>query len=75
MEYIEFEGEKYWEMGEEWCDWKMPDEKEMLSSDSSLRLDANFIKEKDYENAQKSKDDLEELQRNDKLLREKAVRK
>lgn len=62
-------------MGEEWCEWMKPDEKEMLQSDSCLRPDLNFIKDKDYDNAQNAKDEIEEQQRKDKALRDKRGRK
>lgn len=71
LHFIEFEGERYWEMGDEWGIWNKPDEQHLLMSDSSLRADLNFLKEKDYENAQKAKEELEEAQRADKKLREK----
>ena len=75
LEYIEFEGERYWEMGDEWGEWHKPDEIHLLESDSSLRPDLNFIKEKDYDNAQTSKEELEDNQRRDKSLREQAAKK
>jgi hypothetical protein len=42
----------------------------MIPSDSSLREDLKLISNGDYTNAQKFKDDYENLQRNDKKLRE-----
>ncbi len=75
MEHIEFEGEKYWEIGEEWGEWIKPDEEHLLSSDSSLRPDLNFLKEKDYENAQKAKEEIENSQRDDRTLREEGSKK
>ena len=34
LENIEFEGEKYWEMGDEWGEWIKPDDSTLLKSDS-----------------------------------------
>jgi hypothetical protein len=42
----------------------------ILPSDSSKRKDLNALIELDYENAQKYKDEIENLQRKDKKLRE-----
>ena len=70
LEYVEFEDEKYWEIGEEWEEWKKPDI--LLQSDSSLRTDLNYIIKKDYVNAQEAKEAIEEAQRADKKLRESA---
>ena len=47
----------------------------MLASDSGLRADLNFLKDKDYENAQTAKENLEEDQRRDKALREEGRKK
>jgi len=74
LEYVEFEGEKYWEMGDEWGEWHKPEDC-LLQSDSSLREDLNFIKEKDYDKAQESKEKLEEQQRTDKALRKTKKKK
>lgn len=74
MEYVEFEGEKYWEMGDEWGEWHKPEDC-LLQSDSSLREDLNFIKEKDYDKAQEAKEKLEEQQRTDKALRNTKKKK
>ena len=46
-----------------------------LQSDSSKRGDIAAIKIKDYEEAEKVKNQLEELQRHDKKLREMAIDK
>lgn len=77
LEYVEFEGSstKYWEIGDEWTQWLKPDEKLLLQSDSCLRQDINFIKEKDYDNAQEAKEKLEEQQRTDKALRQSKAKK
>jgi len=47
----------------------------LLLSDSSLRADLNFLKEKDFDNAQKAKEELEEAQRSDKALRDAKSKK
>lgn len=75
MQYVEFEGEKYWEIGEEWGTWYKPDQIKLLPSDSCLRADINYLKEKDYENAQAAKEELEEIQRKDKAIREENRKK
>ena len=73
MEHIEFEGEKYWELGDKWGEWHKPDI--FLASDSSLRPDIGYLKAKDYEHAQTAKEDLEEQQRVDKHNRQKNGKK
>lgn len=75
LHYVEFGEEKYWEMGEPWGDWKIPEDGTLLPSDSSHRADRNYIAVKDYKSAQASKEELENKQRADKKLREKAKKK
>ena len=45
----------------------------MLPSDSSLREDSNLIFQQEWERAEAAKHALEEVQRNDKKLRERAA--
>lgn len=70
LEFLEFDGERYWEMGEEWGEWHKPEE--ILHSDSSFRKDLLFLKDKDYDAAQTAKEEIENAQRADKALRDKG---
>ena len=72
LESIEFEDEQYWQIGEEWTQWKTPEPPILLESDASHRLDRKYIGEKDYDKAQEEKEALEEVQREDKRLRVEA---
>jgi hypothetical protein len=67
---LKFEDKVYWKNGE----FEFPNLKRMaftLPSDSTFREDVNWFKKKDENMAQKYKVKLEELQRNDRKLREK----
>lgn len=70
LSFLQIDGEVYWKIDEpsdkdrEWSD-----NIEKLPSDSTKREDAIYIKAGDYEKAQKEKDNLENLQRQDKKLR------
>jgi hypothetical protein len=45
----------------------------LLPSDSYLRIDHEYLRNKEYDEAEKEKYDLEEQQRKDKKLRETAA--
>jgi len=73
LSHIELDGEVFWrqndEIGQEgWVE----KEGTSLVSDSKNRLDSKYIKEKNFEQAQKEKDLLENIQRNDVKLRKAA---
>lgn len=61
---------RYWSYDDEYCEWTQ-EGIESLPSDSVNRQDLKSLKEDDYLNAQKFKDELENEQRYDKQLREK----
>jgi len=68
--YLQIDGQVLWrisdplEQNEQWNT-----EVQKLPSDSTLREDSKYLKIEDYDNAQKEKDALENLQRADKKLR------
>jgi len=69
LSHLEIEGEMYWRIDESGDEqWIEPEEKK-LESDSKYRPDSKFIKMKNFDQAQKEKDILENLQRNDAKLR------
>jgi hypothetical protein len=65
---------RYWSYDDEYIEWTQKD-LECLESDSLKRQDLQALKEDDHVSAQKFKDDLENVQRNDKKLREKEKKK
>ena len=74
MGYVDFDGVRYWDLRDEAQFPKhfKPDlaEANPLPSDSTKRLDRMFLRELDYDTAQNEKENLEELQRKDRKLRE-----
>jgi len=75
LSYLEVDGDLLWKINTPVTQtWKTIEEKK-LESDSSLRLDSKYIKEKNYDKAQKEKDLLENLQRADAKLRKTNVQK
>jgi hypothetical protein len=62
--------ERMWSIDDGYFDWLQFDDF-VLESDSSKRLDLLALKNEDYVEAQKSKEALETIQRNDKKIREK----
>jgi len=75
LSFIEIDGEVYWRVGDsvEGETWTQNDIAKLVS-DSTNRLDSKYIKEKNYDQAQKEKDALENLQRHDAKLRKENVR-
>lgn len=62
-------GEKYWDIREDWlCGLK--NKENPLPSDSTFRLDSLHLAVNNEEIAQIEKENLENLQRNDRTLRE-----
>jgi len=75
LSYFEADGELLWKIDVPNQDpWKAADEKK-LESDSSYRLDSKYIREKNFDQAQKEKDSLENLQRADAKLRKASKQK
>lgn len=71
--YLKFDGETYWEYQKD----VFPAMKRMaftLPSDSTFREDLIWLKQNDEDTSQKLKIKLEEIQRNDKKLREAHVK-
>jgi len=73
LSHLEIDGELFWKIDVPVAStWKTIEEKK-LESDSTLRLDSKYIREKDFDKAQKEKDALENLQRADAKLRKTNV--
>lgn len=73
LSHIELDGEVYWRQTDEVGEERWVEKAQYkLESDSTNRLDSKFIKEKNYDQAQKEKDLLENVQRNDAKLRKAA---
>jgi hypothetical protein len=73
-DYLRFHGENFWKLS----DYTFPSFKRMsntLPSDSTFREDLNWLKKGDEDMAQKFKVKLEEIQRNDRKLRENNKKK
>lgn len=83
LEYISFYNETtkaddiWWTIDLEKPEWCIPsdDSNLLLESDSSLREDVRYIREKRYEPADQKKQELEERQRRDQALRLGASKK
>lgn len=77
LEYLQFDGKVFWTIDDEKDEWimsnddKVPEQARefLLPSDSQLRADMGPLKAKNFEEAEKQKFDLEELQRKDKRNR------
>ncbi len=72
--YLKCDGHTYWQLGE----FELSDAEKMnytLPSDSRLRWDVLLFKNGYEDMAQQAKIQLEEIQRNDKKLREKMKNK
>lgn len=63
-----FDNKLYWQYDDEYSPWKQRD-LYLLDSDSTKREDLILIREKNWTQAQKAKDMLENQQRNDAKLR------
>jgi hypothetical protein len=70
---IYVDGKKFWSHDDEYNEWRQDGFDIVLQSDSSKRDDLIGIINNDFENAQKFKEELENLQRKDKKLREKKI--
>jgi hypothetical protein len=70
LSYIEFDGVKYWDIRENFP-IKLIEINDNLPSSSLIREDRVLLEEEKMEEAQIAKDNLENLQRNDRKLRQK----
>ena len=68
LEYIEIDGERYWDIRKNINIESYPI-KNQIKSSSIYRPDSLKLLEKDLEGAQEKKDELENLQRHDRKLR------
>jgi hypothetical protein len=70
LSHLQINGDLYWKVDASVDDiWLGEDESKKLPSDSKYRVDSKYIREKDFNQAQKEKEDLENLQRLDSKLR------
>jgi len=73
MGYVDFDGERYWDLRDEDTFKKhfKPNQldRSPLPSDCTKRADRNCLVEDDFDQAQAEKEKLEELQRHDRKLR------
>jgi hypothetical protein len=69
LSYIEFDDDIYWKIKDTITDLWICSQPGKLQSDSTKRLDTHFIKMKNFDKAQKEKEILENMQRNDSKLR------
>ena len=68
LEYLEFDKEKFWQLGVTSNQiWSSSEDR--LPSDSVYRPDLRYLLQDDLENAQNYKDLLENIQRKDRSLR------
>lgn len=74
IDYVMIDGEKYWEIDEQ-VPLPVTDVKDLLPSDSSFRPDLQAFINDDETEAQKQKEILENIQRNDRKLREQFDKK
>jgi hypothetical protein len=70
LKYIFLTKFRFWSFDDEYTPWDQ-DNLYLVPSESSIRVDLKAIESGDYNLAQKSKDDYENLQRADKKIREK----
>ncbi len=69
LSHLEFEGECFWKLNDEFSTWDLATDQFIMPSDSSYRPDLIHLKERQFEEAEKEKVELENLQRKDKSLR------
>ena len=73
LSHIDFDGKRYWDIRENYP-IKFIETDRRLPSSSLNRLDRKLLAEEKIVEAQKAKDDLENIQRNDRKLREKYAK-
>jgi len=61
---------RYWSFEDNFEPWNQDNMSLVLPSDSTKRVDLHDIERGDFESAQKNKEKTENIQRNDKKLRE-----
>ena len=74
IDYVMIDGERYWEIDKQ-LPLPVTNLTDPLPSDSSYREDLKAFIANNEEEAQKQKEIMEEIQRNDRKLREKFVKK
>lgn len=72
--HLLIDGEKYWDIREDWA-YSLKNMESPLPSDSIFRLDSLYLAINNEETAQIEKENLENLQRNDRKLRDLAGNK
>jgi hypothetical protein len=65
---------RFWSFEDEYEPWNQIDMPLVLPSDSYKRIDLKNIEDLDFETAQKNKEKLENIQRNDKKLRDSRIK-
>jgi len=73
LSHLQIEGEVYWKVTDPLDDAWVETDFMKLDSDSRNRMDARYIKEKNWDQAQKEKEGLENLQRHDAKLRKGKI--
>jgi hypothetical protein len=61
---------RLWSYNDNYLEWSQDEVGHVPPSDSTKRIDLQSIKNEDFDNAQKYKEELENLQRKDKKLRQ-----
>jgi hypothetical protein len=74
LSYIQFDNQRYWDIRHN-IDIEAYPIKNQIKSSSIYREDAQFLYKKQNDEAQQAKDDLENIQRNDRKLRAKYAEK
>jgi len=69
LSHLEIDGDLYWKIQDPVEDIWLDDDNKKLPSDSKHRLDSKYIREKNFDVAQKEKEAIENLQRADAKLR------
>eukprot|EP00347_Sterkiella_histriomuscorum_P017855 403347716 len=76
LSHLEFNGETYWQLSDVYNEWLLPqpidgseEAVKVLPSDSQNRGDMKNLIDRNFDQAEKNKIDMEELQRHDKKLR------
>lgn len=74
MSHIDFDGKRYWDIRENF-NISMIELEKNLPSSSIYREDRRLLEERSMEEAQIAKEKIENIQRNDRKLREKYHKK
>lgn len=73
LSHLQIGGEVYWKVTDPTDDTWVETDSLKLDSDSRNRMDSKYIKEKNWDQAQKEKEGLENLQRHDAKLRKGKI--